>query len=286
MNYLNKYLKYKEKYLALKNQMYGSARIDQNLLYKKYSYLKLSESDIILVRKHSESKELKREIEEFVKIYYLEDSNKGLPYLVSTNSDIYAESKIDPSESEELKIKIKKVHLLYQALKTGNKILLVLIDNYWSKFMDPNNTILEIWKSLPYNYKMTYNLLNESIENGFIDIFEILCAHNINKDSFYTTNKDSFSYDNGNVFKRIYEHALYLIKEKLENQSWDRQQTIKFLDENFFPKFFSSKSLTNCGISKEMDNLCIYIHRIHKDILGHGLSSDYFRLSAEILGKI
>ena len=43
--------------------------------------------------------------------------------------------------------------------------------------MNPNNTILEIWKSLPYNYKMTYNLLDESIQNGFIDIFEILCAY-------------------------------------------------------------------------------------------------------------
>jgi len=61
--------------------MYGSAMIDQNLLYKKYSYLKLSETDIELVRKHSdskESKELRKEIEKFVKIYYLEDSDKGL----------------------------------------------------------------------------------------------------------------------------------------------------------------------------------------------------------------
>ena len=265
MSYQEKYLKYKNKYLNLKKQK-GGVR-DDNLLYKKYSYLNLSDSDIQSVINGTESAELKRELDNFVGLYYSEKPVRELPYLVSMNPDIYSEAQILPSESQELKIRIKKVHLLYQALQTGNLILFQLINHYWSKFINPP-CIVDIWKTLPNNYKISYNLLLESLNQGFIEIFKILCSqYNINKNSFYESIP---------LFKQLYIQALFLLKENV----------LQDLDKRLFYYLLPSAEATKYGISQEMNELCIFVHKEYYKKLGTRLSSKYFETPDEILIKL
>lgn len=249
-----KYLKYKNKLLALKKQFGGVT--NNNLLYIKYFYLNLLNSDL-------ESDIRKKEIsEEFIKIYYFpENYQKGLPVLVSINPDIYAETKISPFESEELIIKIKKVHLLFQALKTGNLILFNLINNYWYTYP----SIIEIWKTLPDNYKNTYDLLDESIKEEFIDIFKYLCGnYEINKDSYYKHLKS---------FNKIYEHTLFYFK----NNSIQVYETEKFLNEILFYYLLPSYDNTEYFLG-EKKKLYIYVTNLHLEILKIPLISEYMTI--------
>jgi hypothetical protein len=271
MSFQNKYLKYKNKYLDLKNKISqtggSSGRFHSeynrspdnvykhNVIYKKYRYLQLSNNDIQSVINGTESEYLKRELKNFVKIYYLEDITKGLPVLVSINPDFYAEQAILPTESDELKIKIKKVHILFRALHTGNEIFFDLINHYWSKFRlsSTNQSIIDIWRTLPTNYKNSFDLLYNSINEGFFDIFQYLChTWKIHKDPFYWKNWD--------LFKLMYEKALYLSKE-------NRYNFYKIL-ESFFMALEISPEETKYGTSRKMDELCIFVHRFYKNILG------------------
>ncbi len=265
MSFQNKYLKYKNKYLDLKNKISqtggSSGRFhseynkspdsvyEHNVIYKKYRYL------IQSVINGTESEYLKRELENFVKIYYLEDITKGLPKLIHINPDFYVEKAILPTESTELKIKIKKAHLLFTALHTGNEIFFDLINNYWSKFSvsSNNQSIIDIWKTLPSNYKESFDLLYESINEGFFDIFEYLC-------NVWKIHRDSFYFKNWDLFKLMYEKALYLSKENRDNSH-------KIL-ESFFISLEISPEETKYGNSKKMDDLCIFVHRFYKKILG------------------
>jgi hypothetical protein len=276
--YLKKYLKYKYKYLNLRKQtggvVYTNGVRDDNLLYKKYSYLNLSHSDIQSVINNTQSAELKKELDDFVGLYYSENPARELPTLVSMNPDIYAEAQVLPSESQELKIRIKKVHLLYQALKTGNLILFQLINHYWSKFRNPP-CIIDIWETLPDNYKKSYNLLLESLDQGFIEIFKILCGqYKINKDSFYKSRSS---------FNLLYIQALVLLKKDVLQ---DPDEKRKLLNERLFYYLLPSAEATKYGVSQEMNELCMFVHKESHRMLGTTLESEYFKIPHEILFKI
>lgn len=122
---------------------------------------------------------------------------------------------IDPKESDDLKMKIKKVHLLYQAAQTKNLALFKEINVYFKNgFSEVSTihdtiTITEIWKSLPDNYKVAYDFIFSAIKNHDIDLFYYLCFEcQMCTDYFYSSVNSKL---NRNIF--IYEYALYILRD-------------------------------------------------------------------------